>query len=105
VDVAQRGEGEGPGVSGRLARAVCPKCGHTSLKVEMRMRAKELGTFSLAGQQLKVSVQTLPYLFCWHPECGEFGVWGWVDGDQVVFPEGDVVVREPDGPDRVGPVD
>jgi hypothetical protein len=45
----------------------CKYCGHVGLKIEWRLEAKPLGTFSLAGQQMKVSALEWPWAIC--PGC------------------------------------
>lgn len=42
----------------------CPGCGHSGLRIEMRLLARPLGTFSLAGAQDKVSASEVPFLIC-----------------------------------------
>jgi len=42
----------------------CPGCGALALRIEERLEAKPLGTFSLAGQQLKASAWLWPWLVC-----------------------------------------
>lgn len=46
----------------------CPACGHEGLKIKRRLVAKDLGTFSLSGQQMKFSAREVPVLIC--PGCG-----------------------------------
>lgn len=51
----------------------CPRCGG-DVDLTVDMYAKEIGTFSLAGAQLKVSAETAPTLRCagnYDPELGE----------------------------------
>lgn len=43
---------------------VCRHCGHTGIRIEMRLEAKPLGSFSLAGAQTKFSVREHPYAVC-----------------------------------------
>lgn len=48
----------------------CPSCGTKgSLTLEMRLRAKPLGTYSLAGMQPKVAAIPWPYLVCSVSDC------------------------------------
>lgn len=47
-----------------LANTPCPVCGKKTLELEMRLEAAELGTFSLAGHQMKFSAREWPYLVC-----------------------------------------
>ncbi|HEX5522788.1 MAG TPA: hypothetical protein VFX53_05040 [Pedococcus sp.] len=42
----------------------CPSCDQSTLDVEWRLVAKPLGSFSLAGQQMKVSAVETPFLVC-----------------------------------------
>ena len=42
----------------------CPACGYEFLILEMRLVAKPLGTYSLAGMQLKVAAYEWPYIVC-----------------------------------------
>jgi hypothetical protein len=39
-------------------------CGKNSPRVEWRLEAKPIGTFSLAGQQMKVTATEWPWLVC-----------------------------------------
>lgn len=50
-------EGPVPGSS-------CPFCGYKPLRLELRLQAKPLGTFSLAGGQVKFSATQWPWLVC-----------------------------------------
>lgn len=52
-------------------------CTNMTLELSLRMTAARVGDFSLAGAQMKFSVQTIPYLEC--PKCDGF-VWGTIDG-------------------------
>ena len=42
----------------------CPSCGVKGLRIEYRLTAKPLGSFSLAGAQMKVSAVRVPWLIC-----------------------------------------
>jgi len=42
----------------------CRHCGHVGVRIEWRLEAKPLGTFSLAGVQTKVSATEHPYAVC-----------------------------------------
>lgn len=56
---------------GRVTKAEetpCPRCGELSLKIEWKLHAKPLGSFSVAGQQMKLVCQEWPYLVC--KSCG-----------------------------------
>lgn len=49
----------------------CVKCGVPALRLEWRLQARPIGTFSLSGAQLKVSAHSHPYCVCdnCHAEC------------------------------------
>lgn len=49
----------------------CPSCGHIGLEIGWRLVAKPIGTFSLAGQQTKVSATRRLRWRC--PECDASG--------------------------------
>lgn len=73
-------------MSEKLKTTPCPTCGHHTLQIDLRMTAKQLGEFSLAGGQMKFSAGFLPWLYCWRPEC-DFEQQGRYDGpDHAVFP-------------------
>lgn len=42
----------------------CPNCGADELRIEMRLRAKPIGTFSIAGASPKVVATEVPWLVC-----------------------------------------
>ena len=42
----------------------CPLCGVAALRVEERLRAKPVGSFSLAGGQMKVVAERVLWLVC-----------------------------------------
>lgn len=47
----------------------CKHCGpEFALRIEWRLVAKPLGTFSLAGQQMKFSAANTPFVIC--DNCG-----------------------------------
>lgn len=50
----------------RLDGMACPKCGHEppTLRVVSRIYTEPLGTFSVAGQQMKVIGAALPTMVC-----------------------------------------
>jgi hypothetical protein len=50
----------------------------------MQLAAKPIGSFSLAGAQMKVSAVQVPVLAC--SRCDNF-VPGRIEGDQAVFPD------------------
>lgn len=42
----------------------CPRCGVKALRIEMRLTAKKIGSFSLSGAQMKVVAVEVPWLVC-----------------------------------------
>lgn len=56
-------------IESRLARVPCPSCGELTLRVETRLESRPLGTWSLAGVQLKTSARTWPYAVCASANC------------------------------------
>lgn len=48
--------------------AVCPACGERKLHIVRKLRAAQVGEFSLAGAQVKFSAKEWSYLVCDH--CG-----------------------------------
>lgn len=46
------------------ATQTCPQCGTTGFRVEFILAAKPLGTFSLAGAQMKTSAVRAPKIIC-----------------------------------------
>ena len=55
----------------QLSQVVCPGCGKDgSLGVELRLVAQPIGSFSLAGAQMKVSAREVPHLVCTTVGCG-----------------------------------
>lgn len=42
----------------------CKYCNHQGLRIEWRLKAKPLGTWSLAGMQDKVVAQKWPWCIC-----------------------------------------
>jgi len=42
----------------------CPSCGEKTLRIEFKMTIKPIGTFSLAGAQMKFSSRMVPWLIC-----------------------------------------
>lgn len=70
---------------------VCPDCGQPTVFMTMRMVAKPIGDFSLAGEQVKFSMSELPVLFCsatmaklpW--EGCEWELTGRMEGEHAVF--------------------
>jgi hypothetical protein len=45
-----------------LDSVTCPNCGDTGLVLETRLKAQELGTYSVAGTQMKISAGYVPVL-------------------------------------------
>lgn len=72
-------------MSETLKKTPCPKCGELTLVLDLRLKAKEIGEFSLAGQQMKFSVQELPHLSCANPVMCDFEEWGRIEGTHAVF--------------------
>jgi hypothetical protein len=65
----------------------CPVCGaHGTLRLSQTLQAKPLGTFSLAGAQMKVSAQLRPVLSCTACDLKMVGVYD-DDGRHVSFPQ------------------
>lgn len=46
----------------------CPACGQTTLSIEERFEPKPVGTWSLAGAQMKLTGKMWPYVRC--SNCG-----------------------------------
>lgn len=46
------------------AHQKCTLCGHTGFRVEFTLVSKPLGTFSLAGAQMKTSAVRAPKITC-----------------------------------------
>lgn len=66
----------------KLDTTPCPDCGATgTLTIDVKLVANPIGSFSLAGAQLKVS----PVLSCTATGCG-FEQVGDFDGRHAVFP-------------------
>ena len=51
-------------MSAKVEETPCPACGAMALRIEERLTAAEIGTFSLAGQAMKVSASLVPWLVC-----------------------------------------
>ena len=51
------------------AETPCPRCGHIGLEVGPKMRARPIGSFSLAGQQMKVSARLELRWWCPQEDC------------------------------------
>lgn len=48
----------------KVEDAKCPVCGKKMLRIEMRLRARPIGSYSLSGRQMKASAVEWPYLVC-----------------------------------------
>ena len=46
------------------AEQTCPGCGHEGLRIEWRLAARPVGSYSLSGAQMKVSATRKPVLIC-----------------------------------------
>lgn len=57
-------------VNDQLREHPCPDCGHRTLEVQLRLRARPPGTWSLAGAQPKTSAVVWPYVVCVTEHCG-----------------------------------
>lgn len=58
-------DGSPPGVVGYLPPGVsCRYCGHPRVRVEERLEAAPLGTYSIAGVQTKVVARRWPFAVC-----------------------------------------
>lgn len=54
-----------PGPDGNyLSNATCRYCGHHRIRVEWRMVATPLGTYSIAGAQMKFEATSVPFATC-----------------------------------------
>jgi hypothetical protein len=51
-------------VSDDVADTPCPGCGEKKLRIEWRLTAQPLGSFSLSGHSMKVSATSGPWLVC-----------------------------------------
>lgn len=69
----------------------CPWCTEQGgLEICLRLKAKPIGSFSLAGAQVKVSATSTPVLCC--SRC-KWELDGKFDGDHVTFPDPHVGAR------------
>ncbi len=48
----------------KVEETPCPACGALALRIESRLAIRQIGTFSLAGQQMKFSADQVPWLVC-----------------------------------------
>lgn len=51
-------------MSQRVEEVACPACGEHDLKIVVRLRARPIGSYSLAGHKVKFSAVNWPYLVC-----------------------------------------
>lgn len=62
-----------PGIREALSKIPCPDCGKCNLQMEMHqgpIKVKNVGEFSLAGQQMKFSATFDAEAFLVCPDCG-----------------------------------
>jgi hypothetical protein len=64
ADFTTSAESSDDALAAWAAERVCPRCGSTGFRVESVLVAKPLGSFSLAGAQMKVSATTAPKITC-----------------------------------------
>jgi transcription elongation factor Elf1 len=48
----------------KIADVPCPECGAKAFSIKTRLVARPIGTYSLAGAQMKVSAYEWPHLVC-----------------------------------------
>lgn len=78
-------------MSRSILTAKCPGCGmRGSLKMAIEIMAKPIGTYSLAGQQMKVSAVEAPVLRC---ALCEMHIVGRLGGDGYAYFEAVDIVR------------
>lgn len=59
------GESIGTTITEGPCPGTCSKCGTDgSLRIEYRLRVKPIGTWALAGAQMKVTATRWPYMVC-----------------------------------------
>lgn len=51
-------------LEGMLPDATCKYCNGTEIEVVWRLKAKDFGTYSIAGMQPKIVAQEWPYAVC-----------------------------------------
>lgn len=68
-------------MSDKLDQTPCPRCAQLTLEIQVGLKVKELGTFSLAGHQIKASAVSAPILRC---PCG-WEHWGWFETGYACF--------------------
>lgn len=66
----------------KLVYQQCPRCPSPVLWLDLIMFAKTIGTFSLAGAQIKVPAQTVPRLTC---QACNWNLIGKIEDNQAVF--------------------
>lgn len=70
-----------------LPDVLCPKCTYPGgLAIFLEFVSKPIGSFSLAGAQMKLSVRQVPVLSCSLPGC-KFMTTGYIQGGDAVFPD------------------
>lgn len=77
-------------MAGTIDRTPCPGCGQTEvLYISVKLFAKKIGEFSLAGAQVKFSARELPVLKCHNCDFNLVG--RFTDDNHVAFtpPKGD----------------
>lgn len=47
-----------------LGDVPCRNCGAYGLRIETRLEALPIGTYSLAGQQMKIAAREWPWMVC-----------------------------------------
>ena len=47
-----------------VAETPCPQCGKKQLEIERRLTAKPIGSWSLAGMQMKMTAVDWPWIVC-----------------------------------------
>lgn len=67
----------------KIEETACLTCNRVgTLYIEVKLVAKPIGSFSLAGAQMKVTAESKPFLLC---SVCDFERIGEFDGDHVVF--------------------
>lgn len=56
-------------IEDRVAATPCPACGQSRLRFTTKLESRPIGTFSLAGAQLKTSAIEWPYVVCDNETC------------------------------------
>jgi hypothetical protein len=47
-----------------IDKTPCPSCGAVALRIEWRLTARPIGSFSLSGAGMKLSAREVPWLIC-----------------------------------------